>query len=235
MFSDSERDIFNATGGWTILHRAHDDWEVSLIRAAFTRADIPHKIGEEKSPTGRLLYAVAVPVESEDEATDVLLHVVDAIRQPHQPDEPPAAPEVASAPVRAIPTDVPIRVIATREGIGDIVHIEGHGYELRVGPEPYFIVPDDRWEEFTDFSAQRQEFSILLEKEFESLYKWLRIEKKFADFLRLVESTYRGGPEDDTPEHFLRAAGWMLAILLGIAALVALFRWLEGLTVGMSG
>jgi hypothetical protein len=239
MLNESNRDVFNATGGWTIIHRAGDDWEINLIRAAFSHAQIPHKIVEERDSDRRLWSAVAVPVEVEDEALETLLRVVNVAQAPATSDD---RTEVVSEPsdgdepfaVRAVATDVPVRLIAEREGIGSIVHVEGHGYELCVGPEPYFIVPDERWEEFTDFSAQRQEFAILLEKEFAPLYRWLRDEKKFGDFLKLVESTYRGSAEEDTPEHFLRAAGWMLAILLGIVALVALVRWLEGLTLGVA-
>jgi len=239
MPNESDRDVFNATGGWTIIRRACDDWEVSLIRAAFSRAQIPHKFVEERDPHRRVWTAVAVPVEVEDEALDTLLRVVHAVQLSPTKDEiiertsPSPEPDEPFA-VRAAPTDVPVRLVAEREGIGSIVHVEGHGYELCVGEEPYFIVPDDRWEEFTDFSAQRQEFAILLEKEFTPLYRWLRREKKFGEFLKLVESTYRGSVEEDTPEHFLRAAGWMLAILLGIVGLVAAIRWLEELAFGVA-
>lgn len=235
---NSERDVFNATGGWTVIHRTADDWEISLIRAAFARAQIPHKIVEERDRNRRSRSAVAVPVEVEEEALETLLGVVDLVQAPspsEESEETKPPDETVSFAVRAVATDVPLRLIAEREGLGSIVHVEGHGYELCVGPEPYFIVPDERWEEFTDFSAQRQEFAILLEKEFPSLYRWLRKEKKFGEFLKLVESTYRGSTEEDTPEHFLRAAGWMLAILLGIGGLVALVRWLEGLTLGGAG
>ena len=36
--------------------------------------------------------------------------------------------------------------VAEREGIGAIIHYIGRGYELHVGPEPYVIVEEDRWE-----------------------------------------------------------------------------------------
>lgn len=232
----SDQNLSKATGGWTVIHRTSDEWEISLLHAAFARERIPHRIVEEGEKGRRVQRAVTVPVEVEEEAVEVLLRVMEIVQTPplsERSSEP--TDETASFAVRAVATDVPLRLIAEREGIGSIVHVEGHGYELCVGPEPYFIVPDERWEEFTDFSAQRQEFAILLEKEFPSLYRWLRKEKKFGEFLKLVESTYRGSTEEDTPEHFLRAAAWMLAILLGIVGLVAFVRWLEGLTLGVAG
>ena len=56
------------------------------------------------------------------------------------------------------------------------------------------MVEEDRWEEFTDFSAQRQEFSILIRHEYPNLSQWLRREKLFAEFTYLVEATYRDVP-----------------------------------------
>lgn len=231
MIHDPSRDIFSDTGGWIVVHRVKDDWEISLIRAAFAHAELPFKV-EERVEDGRKRVVIAVPTHVEEDATELLLRVVEVV------DREPARTEVEAeqAPfIRATPTDVPRITIATRDDLGEIVHVEGYGFELAVGPEPYYVVPEEDWEEFTDFSAQRQEFSILLEKEYETLYAWLRGEKRFGDFLRLVETTYRGTEDEDRPEDFLRAAGWMLAVLVGIAALVAVFRWLEGLTTGVDG
>ncbi|MAF12749.1 hypothetical protein CMK11_20050 [Candidatus Poribacteria bacterium] len=231
MIHDPNRDIFSDTGGWVVVHRAKDDWEISLIRAAFAHAELPFKV-EEIVEDGRKRVAIAVPTEAEEAATELLLRVVEVVdREPT-----PEGVQTDEAPfIRATPTDLPRTTIAAKEGLGEIVHVEGYGFELAVGPEPHYVVSEEDWEEFTDFSAQRQEFSILLEKEYETLYAWLRGEKRFGDFLRLVERTYRGNGDDDRPEDFLRAAGWMLAVLVGIAALVGVFRWLEGLTTGAAG
>ncbi|MDA1192804.1 MAG: hypothetical protein O3A46_14115 [Candidatus Poribacteria bacterium] len=231
---NSDRDIFNATGGWSIIHRTRDNWEASLIQAALAHAEIPFKVDdstEENDGKGR--YVIAVPVQFEEDGLDAVMRVVEVIDR-DEPSKSDIADEAAPV-IRATPTDVPISVIASRAGLGEIHHIEGHGYELRVGEEPYFVVPEDAWGEFTDFSAQRQEFGILLEKEYESLHTWLREERRFGDFLRLVESTYRGSTEDDAPEDFLRAAGWMVAAIVGVGLLVLVFRWLEGMTTGANG
>ncbi len=230
MIHDPNRDIFTDTGGWSVVHRVADDWEVSLIQAAFAHAELPFKV-EEVLEDGRKRVVIAVPAEAEEDATELLLRVVQVVDR-----EPAAAAEATDDPpfIKAAPTDVPRSIIASKEGLGEIVHAEGYGFELAVGPEPYYLVSEDDWEEFTDFSAQRQEFSILLEKEYERLHAWLKAEKQFGDFLRLVETTYRGNDEDG-PEDFLRAAGWMLAVLIGIAGIVAAFRWLEGLTTGAAG
>ena len=97
-----------------------------------------------------------------------------------------------------IPQPTPIAGTATivgeREEIGRIAYYVGRGYELQVGPTPYYMVAEDRWEEFIDFSAQRQEFSILIRHEYPDLALWLRQENLLPEFIRLVESTYRDVP-----------------------------------------
>jgi hypothetical protein len=220
-------------GGWTVVYRSRDGWAASLVQTALVHAKIPNRTGQETGGRGVVFRTVAVPEESESAALDVVLRVVDALAAPERRGT--EAGDELPEPPRAIPTDVPVRVIAERESIGAIAHIEGYGFELRVGPAPYWVVPEEQWEEFTDFSAQRQEFAILLEKEYSRLYRWLRAEKKFGEFLRLVESTYRGAADEDTPAQFLRAAGWMVLAVAGIVALIAAFRWIESLTFGVAG
>ena len=83
--------------------------------------------------------------------------------------------------------------MAERESIGSVVYVAGQGYEIRVGPEPYVTVPESDWEEFTDFSAQRQEFVILLRHEYPDLFEWIQEEKLLAEFIRLIEMTYQEG------------------------------------------
>ena len=102
-------------------------------------------------------------------------------------DEEDSLPKVTAADLEEVS-------VAEREGIGEIIHCIGRGYELHVGPEPYSMVEEHRWEEFTDLSAQRHEFSILLKHEYPELLAWLKHEKLMAEFIRLVESTYRDVP-----------------------------------------
>ena len=92
-------------------------------------------------------------------------------------------------------------LIAEREGVGSVVYITGQGYELRAGPEPYITIPESDWEEFTDFSAQRQEFVILLRHEYPALFEWIQEEKLLAEFIRLIEMTYpRWCPDSCFPQ-----------------------------------
>ncbi len=223
-------DIYSDTGGWTVVHQVADEWELTLIRAAFVHAHIPVKVQTESTESGAGRMTVLVPAEHEEEATDVLLRVVQAVDHRGGPDdttEGHAETDTEDPIVRATPTDATTRTLAEREGIGEILHRQGFGYELRVGPEPYAVVLEEDWEEFTELSAQRTEFAIHLSKEFKKLYGWLRAESKYAGFVRLVEATYQGPMADDTSSDFLRGAAWMAAAMVAIALLLLLFRWLQ--------
>ena len=134
-----------------------------------------------------------------------------------------------------VPEDSTELLIAEREGIGSVVYITKQGYELRVGPEPYVIIPESDWEEFTDFSAQRQEFVILLRHEYPDLFEWIQDGKLLAEFIRLIEMTYQEGapiptsgrygntPDtedlDATPYHPLAQLSLTIAVVSLIAVL----------------
>ena len=124
--------------------------------------------------------------------------------------------------------------MAAREGIGSVVYVAGRGYELRVGPEPYITVAENDWEEFTDFSAQRQEFVILLRHEYPDLFEWIQDGKLLAEFIRLIEMTYQEGAptlphrsrgttdaeeSDATPYHPLAQLSLTIAVISLIAVL----------------
>ena len=130
------------------------------------------------------------------------------------------------------PGDSSELTMAAREGIGSVVYVAGQGYELRVGPEPYVTVIESDWEEFTDFSAQRQEFVILLRHEYPDLFEWIQEEKLLAEFIRLIEMTYQEGAPtpvshqqtnveetDTTPYHPLAQLSLTVAIVSLIAVL----------------
>ena len=133
------------------------------------------------------------------------------------------------------PGDSSELTMAAREGIGSVVYIAGRGYEIRVGPEPHVTVPESDWEEFTDFSAQRQEFVILLRHEYPDLFEWIQEEKLLAEFIRLIEMTYQEGAPtpvshrqgdtsgteelDATPYHPLAQLSLTVAVVSLIAVL----------------
>jgi len=144
---------------------------------------------------------------------------------------------------KVVPTSTQKEVVARRPGIGEIVHHVGHGYELKVGPEPYPMVLEDRWDEFLNFSAQRQEFAFLLKNEYEDLYDWLREEGQMPEFIHLIESTYREVPpprqrprtrrEGTKPINDLAKLSLFLA-LTAILAIILKLAWYAELAFAIS-
>jgi len=205
---------------WVIVYATRDEWEARLIRTALLSAGIRCEMqpsreidGTERTiitvrrekeldaleVAGRVTWAIAdeISARSDMEGQNGLLRMDESIEWEQTVSEPVPTEQQECVP-DALPTTAPAifqqTLIASREGIGEIVHIVGRGYELRVGQQPYYLVEEGRWEEFTDFSAQRQEFAILLKGEYPKLFKWLKDEKLMAEFIKLVESTYREVP-----------------------------------------
>ncbi|HEX30218.1 TPA: hypothetical protein ENG04_09080 [Candidatus Poribacteria bacterium] len=229
---------------WMVVYTTRDEWTARLMKAALAGERIRCKLIMSQ----RGDYLVTVPDIREIEALEVVSRVEMAIseyalerameesgrleeisRFTRSPE-----PEETYIP-KAAPAAVEKMVIASREGVGEIVHYMDHGYELRVGPEPYYMVEESRWGEFTDFSAQRHEFSILLRTEYPNLYRWLKQNKMMGEFIRLVESTYRDVPpprrrerRETSPEHRRKIIIWTLSaagaiLIMAIIALVVLF------------
>lgn len=205
----------SAPSGWTIVHTTSDMWEAKLLRTAMLAERIRCELRFRKKDHIEIL----VPEERKEEAEFIINRAIIVIADHSRPasDKPNntkksnkieasltptesnqlKAEQAAAEELRiphSSPTAIRRVIMAQRQGIGEIVHFEGRGYELRVGPEPHYMVAEARWEEFTDFSAQRQEFAILLKGEYPRLFKWLKEEKQMAEFIRLVESTYREVP-----------------------------------------
>ena len=192
---------------WVIVYTTQDEWEARLVRAALLSAGIRCEM--QLSSAIDSIIMITVRRERELEALEVVNRVtwavpdegsawMDESTEEEQSVNEPMPTEQQEYPPDSLPTTAPSTeqptLIASREGVGEIVHVLGGGYELRVGPEPYYLVEESRWEEFTDFSAQRQEFAILLKGEYPKLFKWLKEEKLMAEFIKLVESTYREVP-----------------------------------------
>jgi predicted nucleic acid-binding protein len=188
------------TPEWVEIHRTSDEWEVRLIQATLSAQQIrcrPIDLKQERQT------ALLVAPEHEETAME-LISRIDAIvtdsEMTAQSEETAEAFKQRDMTVvqedtsqQADPGDSTELVLAEREGIGSVVYVDGQGYELRVGPEPYVTVPENDWEEFTDFSAQRQEFVILLRHEYPELFEWIQEGKLLAEFIRLIEMTYQEG------------------------------------------
>ena len=230
------------TDEWVEIHRTDDEWEVKLVQATLSAQQIrcrPIELKEERQ--------TALLVEPEDEVAAMELvsrigvavtdnemamrseETAEALKQRDMT----VVQEDSSQHVN--PDDSTELLIAEREGVGSVVYVDGQGYELRVGPEPYVTILESDWEEFTDFSAQRQEFVILLRHEYPALYEWIQEGKLLAEFIRLIEMTYQDGAPipvsrrysntsdaeefDGTPYHPLAQLSLTVAVLSLIAVL----------------
>ncbi len=188
------------TSNWVEIYRTNDEWEVRLIQATLGAQGIrcrPVQVKQERQT------ALFVAPEHEVTALELVSQIDVAIADNEVTSQSEATAEALkqrdmaaiTEEAQLMTTDSGEILLAQREDIGSVVYVEGQGYELRVGPEPYITVTENDWEEFTDFSAQRQEFVMLLRHEYPTLYEWIQEEKLLAEFIRLIEMTY----QDDAP------------------------------------
>lgn len=188
------------TNEWVEIHRTSDEWEAKLIQTTLNAQQIrcrPVQLKEERQT------ALLVDPEHEVEALELISRIGVAVTDNEMTTQSEEAAEALrqrdmtvtqeDTSQQSEPSNSSELIMAEREGIGSVVYVEGQGYEIRVGPEPYVTVPESDWEEFTDFSAQRQEFVILLRHEYPGLFAWIQEEKLLAEFIRLIEMTYQEG------------------------------------------
>ncbi|MYH79378.1 hypothetical protein F4009_07690 [Candidatus Poribacteria bacterium] len=230
------------TGEWVEIHRTSDEWEANLIQTTLNAQQIrcrPIALKAEKQTA--LLVAPEHEVEAMELVSRIGVAVTDneMVAQSEEAAEALKQRDMAVAqedtPQDSDPGDSSEVTMAAREGIGSVVYVAGQGYEIRVGPEPYVTVAENDWEEFTDFSAQRQEFVILLRHEYPDLFQWIQEEKLLAEFIRLIEMTYQEGAPtpvshrqgdaadtnelDTTPYHPLAQLSLTVAVVSLIAVL----------------
>ena len=197
-------DLLFSTDDWVEICRTTDEWESNLIQTMLGNKQIRCRPEYIRNADRQRQIILFVAPEDLVDALEVVSQTGLAITNEEyanqhtdgesDPDLERDARTSESDLPQPAPTAGPATIIAEREGIGKIAHHVGRGYELQVGPAPYYMVEEDRWEEFTDFSAQRQEFSILIRHEYPNLSQWLKREKLFAEFTHLVEATYRDVP-----------------------------------------
>ena len=230
------------TREWVEIHRTSDEWEANLIQTTLNAQQIrcrPIELKEESQT------ALLVDPEHEVAAMELVSRIGVAVTDNEMAAQSEEAAEALKQRDMAViqddttaasdPGDSSELIMAEREGIGSVVYISEQGYEIRVGPEPYITVPESDWEEFTDFSAQRQEFVILLRHEYPDLFEWIQEEKLLAEFIRLIEMTYQEGAPtvvshrhrgvsdveelDATPYHPLAQLSLTVAVVSLIAVL----------------
>ena len=195
------------TNEWVEIHRTSDQWEAQLVQTTLKAQQIrcrPIELKEERQTV--LLVAPEHEVEAMELVSRIGVAVTDNEMAMRSEERAAALKQRDMAVVQddtnqqTAPEDSSELIMAEREGIGSVVYIAGQGYELRVGPEPYVTVPENDWEEFTDFSAQRQEFVILLRHEYPDLFEWIQEGKLLAEFIRLIEMTYQEGAPTPVPQ-----------------------------------
>ena len=197
-------DLLFSTDDWVEIYRTGDEWESNLIQTMLGNKQIRCRPEYIRNADRQRQIILFVDPEDLVDALEIVSQTGLAITNEeyeNQHGDGESDPNL-ERDARTSENDLPqptqaagtATIIAEREGIGKIAHHVGRGYELQVGPAPYYMVEEDRWEEFTDFSAQRQEFSILIRHEYPNLSQWLRREKLFAEFTHLVEATYRDVP-----------------------------------------
>lgn len=230
------------THEWVEIHRTSDKWEAQLIQTTLNAQQIrcrPVELRAERQ------IALLVAPEHEVTAMELVSRIDVAVTDNEMAAQSEERAEALKqrdmavvqddTPTASEPGDSSELVMAAREGIGSVVYIAEQGYEIRVGPEPYVTVPERDWEEFTDFSAQRQEFVILLRHEYPALFEWIQEEKLLAEFIRLIEMTYQEGAPtvvshrrgdafdaeelDATPYHPLAQLSLTVAVVSLIAVL----------------
>ena len=227
------------TSEWVEIHRTGDQWEAQLVQTTLNAQQIrcrPIELKEERQTV--LLVAPEHEVEAMELVSRIGVAVTDNEMAMRSEESAAALKQRDMAVVQddtnqqTVPEDSSELIMAEREGIGSVVYIAGQGYELRVGPEPYVTVPENDWEEFTDFSAQRQEFVILLRHEYPDLFERIQEGKLLAEFIRLIEMTYQEGAPtpvphrsndaeefDATPYHPLAQLSLTVAVVSVIAVL----------------
>lgn len=193
------------TSNWVEIHRTSDEWEIKLIQATLVAQQIrcrPVQLKKERQT------ALFVAPEHEVTALELISRIDVAITDNEITSQSEDRAEAlkqrdmsatAEDNEQSVMMDAGEILLAQREEIGSVVYVTGKGYELRVGPEPYIIVAEKDWDEFTDYSAQRQEFVILMRHEYPTLFAWIQEEKLLAEFIKLIEMTYQDGAPVPVP------------------------------------
>jgi len=194
---------------WIVVYTTTDAWESELVRSALITDGVRSSIRSneytvDSAGKKRRKYDVIVPEDSVGNAQLVIERAAIIIENKEKimgeqekreaeiesgkQLEETTVPEVRPSP------DSEAELIAEKDGVGKIFHYEPDDiYELRVEFEFYkdshFMNAED-WDDFTNFSAQRQEFFILLKEKYPKLSFLIKENKKRADFIKLIEYSY---------------------------------------------
>jgi len=193
---------------WTFVYESTDAWESELVRSALINNDIRAIVRSDKyiidaNGKRKRNYVVLIPEDNFDEAQLVLENALIVIsnKEKFMLDQDDTESNIEKGKkdddIQEIPEPIPSGepvLIAEKRDVGKIFHYpENDIYEIRCEFDFYeashFMTAED-WDEFTNFSAQRQEFFILLREKYPKLAFLLKENKKRPDFLKLVEYSY---------------------------------------------
>ncbi len=193
---------------WTFIYESTDAWEAELVRSALINGNVHATVKSDKhiidsDGKKKRNYVVLIPESKIDEAQLILENALmvlsnkerfiqnqdeleSQIEKNKLIDEPKEKPE-------PIPMGEPV-LLAEKQNVGKILYYkENDVYELRLEFDFYkqsHFMDYEEWDEFTNFSAQRQEFFILLKEKYPKLALLIKENKKRPDFLKLVEYSY---------------------------------------------
>jgi hypothetical protein len=192
---------------WSAVYTTTDSWEAELVRSALLNEDIRATVKSTKAARKSRQNIVLVPASRVAEAQMVINRASiviskkeEILAEQEEREKLASQPavedyEVAEQPVipETKPTGEPV-LLAEKDDVGKIFYYEEDDkYELRLEMEFYrnsHFMPGEEWEEFIDFSAQRQEFFILLKEKYPKLALLLKENKMRPSFLRLIEYSY---------------------------------------------
>jgi hypothetical protein len=190
-----------------LVYTTKDSWEAELVRSALLSDDIMVDLKTTKGDRKNRQNVIYVPASRVSEAQMVINRTSEVLSRKDeiiaeqerlasekqtefQDDEEPEKPEIAPAGESVL--------IAEKDGVGKIFYYEeDDAYELRLEMEFYKLshfMSGEEWEEFIDFSAQRQEFFILLKEKYPKLSALVKEHKMRPQLLKLLEYSYGKTP-----------------------------------------
>ena len=191
---------------WSVVYSTTDSWEAEVVRSALLSENIRAKLKSVKGDRESRQTVVVVPVPKVTEAqmvirrTSIVISKKEEILAEQEEREKLASQTTAedyeveqSVTPETKPTGEPV-LLAEKDDVGKILYYEADDkYELKLEMEFYknsHFMSGEEWEEFIDFSAQRQEFFILLKEMYPKLAALIKENKMRPSFLKLIEYSY---------------------------------------------
>ena len=190
---------------WAVVHSTADLWEAEVIRSALLNENIPAivksvKVKGERTQQNDISVQAAKVSEAEmvidrtslviSRKEEILAEQEEAVSRPEVADY---SPDEELSVVTVSPASESV-IVAEKDDVGKILYYKAEdAYELRLDMGNYkatHFMSAEEWEDFIDFSAQRQEFFILLKEKYPNLAAFLKDNKMRPAFLKLIEYSY---------------------------------------------